>query len=539
MGEYASSNAKGSRTARLAARMQAIYRVPLRWTVRHPLLTVGLVTAAFAGVLGLARTMPFQVNAPAKPFDLQVHFETMPGVDRAHTKAQGEAIDALVRERLGDNIRSTTLRVGSYLDQQRGRLRTGANIGNLRWEFDYDEAFRDDYVETVRELRMVLATNPELGSYQVAEKQAGPPAGAAITANVRGRDIDEINRAVAEIKAVLYGMDGVSGIRDTYGAGKETFRVRVDPDRAARFGLTEREVANAVRAAIDGLTALEVSIDEEQVEIVVRYAEGRSRGKQRLRDLVIATPGGDFVRLDQVAQLQRTREVGFVVREDGMRTVAVEADLDTEVSSPLAAAALLEERWNAELAPRYPGLELTFGGESDELVKSLEDLPGLFLLAMITIYMVLALQFKSYLQPVIILAAVPFGLMGAVCGLAALGYDLTIFAMFGMVALAGIVVNDSLVMIDFINSRRRDEGMSVTDAAIEGATHRLRPILCTTLTTVGGLLPMAIGLGGRDDVLAPMAVAISGGLAVSTALVLLVVPAIFVIVERLRSRGKT
>jgi multidrug efflux pump subunit AcrB len=225
----------------------------------------------------------------------------------------------------------------------------------------------------------------------------------------------------------------------------------------------------------------------------------------------------------------------MIQREDFMRTVTVEADLDTERTSPLQASAALQQQWNDQLASNYPGLQLTFGGEAEELIKSLDDLKILFPLAIIAIYVVLALQFKSYLQPVIILSAVPFGLMGAIFGLAALGYDITIFAMFGMVALAGIVVNDSLVMIDFIN-KRRDAGLSASDAAVEGAIHRLRPIVSTTLTTCLGLLPMAIGLGGRDDVLAPMAVAISGGLAVATGLVLLVVPAIYVIIERIRPR---
>jgi multidrug efflux pump subunit AcrB len=178
-------------------------------------------------------------------------------------------------------------------------------------------------------------------------------------------------------------------------------------------------------------------------------------------------------------------------------------------------------------------VSLSFGGEADELLKSLEDLPGLFGLAIILIYGVLALQFRSYLQPIIIISAVPVGLMGAILGLAGMGYDLTIFAMFGMVALAGIVVNDSLVMIDFINTRRR-EGLNIAEAAIDGALNRLRPIISTTLTTCLGLLPMAIGFGGRDNVLAPMAVSIAGGLFVATILVLLVVPALFVIIERLR-----
>jgi multidrug efflux pump subunit AcrB len=152
------------------------------------------------------------------------------------------------------------------------------------------------------------------------------------------------------------------------------------------------------------------------------------------------------------------------------------------------------------------------------------------------IYFVLALQFRSYMQPIIIIfGAVPFGMMGAVLGLASMGYDLSIFAMFGMVALAGIVVNDSLVMIDFINKNRR-EGMGAMEATLDGALGRLRPILSTTLTTSLGLLPMAVGFGGRDDVLGPMAIAIAAGLLFATLLVLLVVPATYLIIHDVRQR---
>jgi multidrug efflux pump subunit AcrB len=147
------------------------------------------------------------------------------------------------------------------------------------------------------------------------------------------------------------------------------------------------------------------------------------------------------------------------------------------------------------------------------------------------IYIALALQFRSYVQPLIIMCAVPFGIMGAVLGLFGMGYPLSLFALFGIVALAGIVVNDSLVMVDFINSRRRD-GLEVLEASVDGALERLRPILSTTLTTVFGLGPLAIGLGGKDEILAPMAVALAAGLSVSTTLVLVVVPPIYVIIER-------
>lgn len=534
LAHFASTDAHSSRTARLSERMKAVYAPPLRWCIRHHWLAFFLVTVGMVGVGGIASKMDFLFGAPAKPYDLRVHYEIMPGLDRATTQAQGEAIDAVVRKHFSEEIRSTTLRVGSILDQENGFTSTGANLGYLRWEFDFDEEDLERYPDMVRDLRMVLATNPDLARAEVREAQAGPPSGAAITARLRGRDKDELNRSMAAVKTALYGMEGVADIRDNYGSGKETFRVVVDQDTAARLGLTELDIGRAVRTALDGTVAAEVSIEEEPVDIVVRYANARGRSRSELGDLVITSPRGDSIRLDQVAELRRTREVGFVRREDGQRTVSVLADVDSDVVTSFEATQRLQRFWDRELSSRFPGVSLSFGGEADELRSSLDDLPLAFLFALLCIYVVLALQFGSYLQPLIIMAAIPFGLAGAVLGLFLMGFDLSLMAMFGMVALMGIVVNDSLVMVDFINGRMK-EGASAAEACEEGALARLRPILSTTLTTCLGLLPLGVGLGGRDLVLAPMAIAIAAGLGFATLLVLLVVPSIFMIVEDVRA----
>lgn len=537
--DYASKDAKNSYPARLAKAMQTVYRPFLRWFIHHRYLAVLLVTLSFGGVGYLASTMNLQIGAPGKPFQLGVHYEVSPGLTREFTRAQGEAIDAFVREQIGEeHIRVASLRVGSILDDDTGTVSVGANKGQLRWQFHMSDELQVRYPAMVRGLRRMLLTNPELSRTAVKEVQAGPPTGAAVTANLRGRDIDQLNRAMEDVKAFLYTQDGVYDVRDNYGTGKETFRVVVDQDRAALYGLTELDVAQAVRTAVDGLVATEVSIDEEPVEIVVRYAKGRSRDRRGIRNLVITGARGQAVRLDQVAEVQRTREVGYIRREEGLRQVSVLADTDREVLPPFDAAQRVQAHWAEQLADRYPGIGLTFGGEADELNESLGDLPGAFGLAVLMIYLVLALQFRSYVQPLIILSAVPFGLMGAVLGLYVMNYDLSLMALFGIVALAGIVVNDSLVMVDFVNKKRQVDGLPTAQATEIGALERLRPILSTTLTTCLGLLPLAIGLGGRDDVLAPMAVSISAGLGFATGLVLLVVPSIYMILEDVRGVGR-
>jgi multidrug efflux pump subunit AcrB len=538
LAHFAGRDAAGGRTAKLAIRLKNIYRPILTRCVRWRWLVVFATAIGFFATLVLATRMQFQFAAPGKPTELSIIYKLPAGVGRDATLAQGQAIRALVFEDFGVTeeqedglVRATKLRVGSTRDPRTQVLETGTNVGIVRFEFNLEDEVIDGFPAMVAHLKDYLATNPDLVAYSVLEPQAGPPAGAAVTARVRGRYPEQIDAAVRELKTWLRTVEGIRDVDDDSGIGKETFSVRVDPDLAALYGLNQLEVANAVRSAIDGLVATEVSIDEQRVEIIVRTQGGQALDRSGIASLTVTNSRGGVVRLDQVAQLERTRELGSIRRRDNQRTVAVTADVESEIITALEATDEIQHYWDESIAPRYPELEIQFGGETEEINESLNDLPGAFLLALGMIYIALALQFRSYVQPLIIMCAVPFGIMGAVLGLFGMGYDLSLFALFGIVALAGIVVNDSLVMVDFVNSRRRD-GLEVLDAAVDGALERLRPILSTTLTTVFGLGPLAIGLGGTDEILAPMAVALAAGLSVSTTLVLVVVPPIYVIIER-------
>jgi multidrug efflux pump subunit AcrB len=538
LAHFAGRDAAGGRTAKLAIRLKNIYRPIVTRSVRWRWLVVIATLFGFVGTVLLATKMPFQFAAPGKPTELSIIYKLPAGVGRDATRAQGEGIRALVFEDFGVSeeqedgpVRTSKLRVGSTRDPRTQVLETGTNVGIIRFEFNLHDEVIEGYPAMVAHLKDALAENPDLVANSVLEPQAGPPAGAAITARVRGRYPEQIDAAVRELKTWLRTVEGVRDVDDDSGIGKETFSVRVDPDLAALYGLNQLEVANAVRSAIDGIVATEVSIDEQRVEIIVRTRGGQTLDRSGIASLTVTNAAGGVVRLDQVAQLERTREIGSIRRRDNQRTVAVTADVESEIITALGATGEIQAHWDEHIAPRYPELEIQFGGEAEEINESLNDLPGAFLLALGMIYIALALQFRSYVQPLIIMCAVPFGIMGAVLGLFGMGYELSLFALFGIVALAGIVVNDSLVMVDFINSRRRD-GLEVMDAAVDGALQRLRPILSTTLTTVFGLGPLALGLGGKDEILAPMAVALAAGLGVSTSLVLVVVPPIYVIIER-------
>jgi len=246
-----------------------------------------------------------------------------------------------------------------------------------------------------------------------------------------------------------------------------------------------------------------------------------------LGELLIATPTGEIIPLRDVAEVREERGYVEVRRFDGERAITVNASVDSDRTTAVEVNQALIATF-AGIESMFPGYRLDFRGEFDQIQESFADLVQLFVIGVFLIYVILATQFKSFLQPVIILLAVPFGIIGAMIGLLAVGATLSMIAMFGIVALAGIVVNDSIVLIDFINRYRRN-GSGRWRAILRGAGVRLRPILLTTITTVCGLIPMAIGLGGKSPIWMPLASTIIFGLTFATLLTLFVMPALYAI----------
>ena len=488
---HAGSSANG-RTTRVLRRMQGVYRPVLdavlnfgpdlraagalrRGTARR-LVTVVAGGALFAATIGVAAAaMGFQLNAPGKPYETTVNFRLAPGTSRATSEAKAERLRAAMLEGVGEEaVVSAKSRVGSSLDRDTGLVEQGANVGQIRFEFAMSDALLAAHPGTLDRIKDMLTGDPDVRSFSVDVPQAGPPAGAQIEAPLSGRGPDAVLAATGQHQAWLARQEGVEEAFDNLGLGKETFRVEVDRERAAQRGLSERAVGQAVRSAIDGLLADEVSIDETQVEIVVRYRGGVTLDRQGLGSLPVVNARGEISRLDDVARLVRVQEPGALRRRDGQRQIEVLADLDGDRVQVAQINEAVQRRWDEVLGQRFPGVTLAFGGETEDFNESLKDLIPAFGLVIGLIFVVLALQFKSYLQPLIILSAVPFGIIGAIWGLFLMGYDLSLFAFFGIVALAGIVVNDSLVMVDFIN-KRVEAGDPVPVAVIDGALANCAP----------------------------------------------------------------
>jgi multidrug efflux pump subunit AcrB len=366
---------------------------------------------------------------------------------------------------------------------------------------------------------------------EFANIAGGPPTGKAVEVKVKGRRFDQLGAISAELQEVLAQIPGVYDIGDDFSQGKEELRVRLNEERTQLHGLNVMQVAGIVRTAYHGAAATVYRDGDEEIDVVVKFQNASEMSVEQIEDMKIATPMGTRIPLREVAHLELTRGYATIHRFEGERAITVSAEVDKSINEPVAVNRILEDRFR-DISQRYPGYRLDFRGQFGEFKEAFSSLGRLFVLGVFIMYILLGAQFKSFTQPLIILFTVPFAFIGAMLGLLVNGTPFGIVTLFGMVALAGIVVNDSIVLVDFINMRRR-AGVSKWRAIIEGGRLRMRPILLTTITTIVGLLPMAIGLGGQSEMWMPLANTIIWGLAMSTLLTLFIIPALYAIVDDL------
>jgi len=356
----------------------------------------------------------------------------------------------------------------------------------------------------------------------------GGPGGSPIEIQLSGRDFDRLQQAADELKAELKTFPGTYDVTDDFKPGKTERRIRVK-EGAGPIGVTMSETARQLRQAFYGEEALNIQRGRNEVKVRVRYAEADRRRLSIMEDLRVRTADGREIPIEEVADIVSGRAYSVIHRVDRKRVVTVSCDLDEAVANARKITASLREEFLPDLTDRYPGIRYDLEGQEKRTRESIDSLKRGFTLALMGIFLLLAGQFRSYIQPVIIMLAIPFGLIGAVVGHLVLGLQITIISVFGIVALAGIVVNDSLILIDFINRQVRN-GTAAEAAVAAAGKARFRPVLLTSVTTIAGLLPLLLERSFQAQFLIPMAVSICFGLLASTLLTLLYVPALYLIV---------
>jgi HAE1 family hydrophobic/amphiphilic exporter-1 len=436
-------------------------------------------------------------------------------------------------EKNGDLVKNTFSIVGAIPRRDWKPPEYGSHVGQVWLELASSE--KRAGISTNRILnkwRNLIGEIPGVDRLTFATLEGGP-AGNPIEIQLKGKDFEQLKLAAGELKAEIATYPGTFDISDDFRPGKQEKKIRIR-EGARSLGITMRSLARQVRQAFHGEEALRIQRERDDVKVMVRYADEERHSLSGIEEMRIRTPDGHEIPIEEVAEIIPGRAYSMVNRVDRKRTITVISDIDQAIANASLIVNDLKTNFLPILRQRYPGLTYDFEGQEKRTRESMDSIKSGYLLAMMGIFLLLASQFRSYAQPLIVMTAIPFGLIGAILGHLVMGMEFTIVSVFGIVALSGIVVNDSLILIDFIN-RAAGSGMEIDRAVIESGKARFRPVLLTSITTIAGLFPLLLQRSFQAQFLIPMAVSICFGLLVATLLTLLYVPALYLIVRDVRN----
>ncbi len=359
---------------------------------------------------------------------------------------------------------------------------------------------------------------------EVVEVRPGPPRGAPIAVRIQGEDYERLVELSEQVLAEVRNTPGTRNSNHDYELGKQEIQIKVDEERAALHGFTPEMVSRWLRSAFGATPASTLREGDDEIDIVVQLREDVQQDPTRIASLQLIAPNGDEVAIREIADVSHGRGPGVIRRYQQQRVVSVLSGIDEELTNSGEVNARLQKKL-ASLEAANPDIRFEYGGQFEETQESVESLLQAFIVAMLLIYTILATQFQSFSQPLVVMAAIPLSFIGVTGGFLLSPNAIGLIALVGLVGLTGIVVNDSLVLVDFIN-KRRDRGMALDEAIVESGKLRLRPIFLTSITTIAGLFPLSLATESLPH-LAPMAQVIVYGLTFSTLLTLVVVPCLY------------
>lgn len=530
----------------IAQRYQPFLDRVIRW--RYATVATGIGLLLITASVVAAGWISFHFMPPIESDNVAVSL-TMPQgtpaevTDQAIRRLETAALEleAEIEEEYGEVFLHTLASVGSQPFRQAENQRFGdvsadfsaAHLGEVNIELVGAEDREVTSIEIADRWRERVGAIPD--AVELAFTSSLFSSGDPIHVQLSGPNVSRLRGAADQLKEALRSYPGVRDISDSFRAGKRELDLRVTPEGEAA-GLSQIALARQVRQAFYGEEVQRIQRGRDEVKVMVRYPKSERESQANLESLRIRGAGGLEVPLSTAATSQMSRGPATIERTDRRRVVNVTADVDLALGNPNAILADLGQTFLPGLVSDYPGVRYSFEGEQEQQRETLQGLVRGFIVALFVIYGLLAVPFRSYLQPLIVMSAIPFGVIGAVWGHLLMGHDLAIMSVFGIVALTGVVINDSLVLVDFVN-RDIASGTPVREAIRRGGAARFRPILLTSLTTFAGLTPLLLERSLQAQFLVPMAISLAFGVLFATVIVLLLVPALYSILEDVRGRA--
>ncbi|RAK01700.1 efflux RND transporter permease subunit [Aliidiomarina maris] len=504
--------------------------------VEYRYTTIAAFVAMMILVIGLIGSGAVRwVMFPNIPSDfVQMNLEMQPGTNEDRTIA---ALDQ-IREAIYQVDANYYERYQEHAIRHVNSFISGSDGGTIFVELEKGEAREIDGFAIVNQWRELV---PEMVGVKAMNFQGsiGGGGGYDIEFMLSGSDLDQLASAALDLRTAMADYDGVFDISDTFGAPQEEIQLRLLP-AADSLGITLQDLATQVRFAFFGAEAQRIQRDDEEVRVMVRYPLSERRSIGNLEAMRIRTADGREVPFNVVAEAVEAEGYSTIGRVNGVRAVNVRARVDKDNVEPFAIIRDLRAEHIPSILERHPNVRLGLEGASQEEQDALGALAVGFIFAMFGIYALIAIPLKSYSQPLIIMSVIPFGIIGAVVGHLVLGMPVSILSLFGIIALAGVVVNDSLILVDYVNQSRQ-EGQNMRQAVVDAGCARFRAIVLTSLTTFAGLLPIVLERSMQAQLVIPMAISLAFGILFATVITLLLIPCLYIVLEDIKNifRPKT
>ncbi len=514
------------------------YKRFIQHVIRTRYIAFSVSIAVFLATVGVIRggLIKFQMFPAFDGFIVSATAEFPDGTPVEVTQAAVEHIeDSLERmaekkeTASGDTLVTHSLAVIGQALYDFGK--SGTHIGFVQGIFLDSEKRGIPSSELMVDWEKEVGQIPGIAAMTFEEMEAGPP-GAPIELWIQGLDIDTLLDASEALQEQLKQYAGVFQIQSDYRTGRNELRLRLKPEARA-LGVTVNDLARQINAGYFGSEAVRLQRGRDDIRVRVRYTADERTRLSDLERIRIRTQNGVEIPLLAVADFEFGPGLTSINRKNGMRNIAVTAQVDKSVANAREITADLESGVLAGLMSEYSGVYISIQGEKKDSMESMSSLMVGFPIAIVGIFIIVATIFRSYVQPVIILITVPFGIIGAVYGHMLMGLELSMMSMFGMVALTGVVVNDAIVMIEAVNTNLKN-GVPVFDAILQGGMRRFRPVLLTSLSTVGGLTPLILETDFQAQFLIPMALSLAAGVGFATIITLVIVPSLLAILSDLR-----
>ncbi|RTZ73147.1 MAG: AcrB/AcrD/AcrF family protein [Gammaproteobacteria bacterium] len=520
----------------LTRRIRHAYTRRLLGVMRHPGIAIGfgglLAALCLAAVLGGVVKVNFFANDLFRFFYVNVNMP--PDTSLAETNATLQRISARIREAVpAEELNNLTTMAGMQLTEKEPHL--SSSLGQIMVSLPPAAPERQSVDQVIEAIRQTTSDLPGPTQISFLRRKTGPPSEAPVSVKLRGDDIGEVRDAVARLEALMRSVPGIRDIdNDDVKAGTQ-LSLQLEPDAILRAGLNPADVANILALYVDGLVVADMRHEGETWDVRIKALDNDLQDVKSFLAYPVGLPSGKDIPLGQLVKYETRPTEGNIRHQDFRRTLTITADLDTEVNDTVNANRQIRELWK-RIEADYPGVTINFSGELDDIKESLDSMALLFLLGLGLIYMILGTQFRSYVQPLLILATVPMAFTGVVIGLLVSNNPLSLVTLYGIIALAGIAANDAIVLISTAN-RNLEKVPTLGQAIVFASRRRVLPILITSLTTMAGLFSLAAGWGGESLIWGPVATAIVWGLAFSTLLTLFIIPPLYALVQRRRLKA--